>query len=108
MNQAFADRFGVKLTFDYDTEIEKKFIPSATLLDLAKSMRADSIAGIYETPVSTRLLKQFVDLAQNLSYEFAVDNFVNNFQDDEKSSVKLLLDSQRYNLEQELTGKVSE
>ena len=107
-NEAFADRFWIKLNFEYDTEIEKKFIPSSTLLDLAKSMRADSIAGVYETPVSTRLLKQFVDLAQNLSYDFAVDNFVNNFRDDERSSVKLLLDSQRHNLEMELTGKVSE
>ena len=107
-NEAFADRFFVKLNFEYDTDIEKKFIPSNTLLELAKSMRADSIAGVYETPVSTRLLKQFVDLAQNLSYDFAVDNFVNNFRDDERSSVKLLLDSQRHNLELELTGKVSE
>ena len=107
-NEAFADRFWIKLNFEYDTDIEKKFIPSNTLLELAKSMRADSIAGVYETPVSTRLLKQFVDLAQNLSYDFAVDNFVNNFRDDERSSVKLLLDSQRHNLEMELTGKVSE
>jgi len=107
-NEAFADRFWIKLNFEYDTEIEKKFIPSNTLLELAKSMRADAIAGIYETPVSTRLLKQFVDLAQNLSYDFAVDNFVNNFRQDERSSVKLLLDSQRHNLELELTGKTGE
>jgi MoxR-like ATPase len=108
MNEAFSDRFGIKLTFDYDTEIEKKFIPSPTLLEIAKSMRADTITGIYETPVSTRLLKNFVESAQNLSYDFAVDNFVNNFRDDERASVKLLLDSQRHNLEQELTGKVGE
>ena len=107
-NEAFSDRFYVKLNFEYDTNIEKKFIPSSTLLDLAKSMRDDAIAGVYETPISTRLLKQFVDLAQNLNYDFAVDNFVNNFRDDERSSVKLLLDSQRHNLELELTGKVSE
>ena len=107
-NEAFADRFWIKLNFEYDINIEKKFIPSSTLLDLAKSMRDDAIAGVYETPVSTRLLKQFVDLAQNLSYDFAVENFVNSFRDDERSSVKLLLDSQRHNLELELTGKVSE
>jgi MoxR-like ATPase len=107
-NEAFADRFWIKLNFEYDTNIEKKFIPSETLLDLAKSMRDDAIAGVYETPVSTRLLKQFVDLAQNLSYDFAVDNFVNSFRDDERASVKLLLDSKRHNLELELTGKVSD
>ena len=108
MNEAFADRFGIKLQFDYDSEIEKKFIPSKTLLELATSMRADSLTGIYETPVSTRLLKNFVQLTQELSYDFAVDNFINNFRQDERPSVRLLLDSQRYNLELELTGKVSE
>lgn len=108
MNEAFNDRYAIKLTFDYDTNIEKQFIPSNTLLELATSMRADTIAGVYETPVSTRLLKNFVDLAQNLSYDFAVTNFVNNFKEDERSSVKLLLDSQRHNLELELIGKVSE
>lgn len=107
-NEAFADRFWIKLNFEYDTEIEKKFIPSATLLEIAKSMRNDSIAGVYETPVSTRLLKQFVDLAKNLSYDFAVENFVNSFKNDERGSIKLLMDSQRHNLELELTGKVSE
>jgi hypothetical protein len=107
-NQAFADRFQLKMTFDYDTQIEKKFIPSNTLLELAKQMRADSIAGIYETPISTRLLKNFVEVSRNLGYEFAVDNFLNNFNDEERGSVKLLLDAHRFNLEQELTGKVSE
>jgi len=107
-NQAFADRFQLKMTFEYDTSIEKKFIPSNTLLDLAKQMRADSIAGIYETPISTRLLKNFVEVSRNLGYEFAVDNFLNNFTDEERGSVKLLLDAHRFNLEQELTGKVSE
>ena len=107
LNQAFIDRFNHKLVFDYDTNIEKKFIPSTTLLELAKQMRADSIAGIYETPVSTRLLKNFVRFATQLGYNYAVDNFLNNFTPEERSSVKLLLDAHRHNLELELTGKNS-
>lgn len=103
-NQAFIDRFQHKLVFDYDTDIEKKFIKSSTLLDLAKQMRADSIAGIYETPISTRLLKNFQKFAKEISYDYAVDNFLNNFSAEERGSVKLLLDAHRHNLELELTG----
>lgn len=103
LNQAFIDRFHHKLEFDYDTEIEKKFIQSETLLNLAKQMRADSIQGIYETPISTRLLKNFQKFAQELGYEYAVTNFLNNFNDEERPSVKLLLEAHRHQLEQELT-----
>ena len=81
---------------------EKKFIKSDTLLELAKQMRADSIAGIYETPISTRILKNFQKFASEMNYDYAVDNFVNNFTDEEKSSVKLLLEAHRTNLESEL------
>ena len=102
LNQAFADRFNHKLLFEYDTEIEKKFIPSSTLLSLASQMRADSIAGVYETPISTRLLKNFVKYAKDLGYEYAVDNFLANFSVDERASVKLLLEAHRHNLEAEL------
>lgn len=101
-NQAFIDRFHHKLVFDYDIEIERKFIRSSTLLDLAKQMRADSIAGIYETPISTRLLKNFQQFASEISYDYAVDNFLNNFTGEERGSVKLLLDAHRHNLEAEL------
>lgn len=105
LNQAFTDRFNIKLVFDYDTSIEKNFINSSTLLTLAEQMRADSIAGIYETPISTRLLKNFQQVAKEIGYEFAVDNFINNFTAEERGSVKLLLDAHRTNLELELTGK---
>jgi len=104
LNQAFIDRFHHKLRFEYDVEIEKKFIQSATLLNLISQMRADSIQGIYETPLSTRLLKNFQKFAQELGYEYAVDNFLNNFNDDERPSVKLLLEAHRHDLEQELTS----
>lgn len=101
-NQAFKDRFQHKLEFKYDTTIEKNFIHSETLLTLAKQMREEAIAGIYETPISTRLLKNFQKFAKEISYEYAVDNFINNFANDEKGSVKLLLEAHRHNLEAEL------
>ena len=108
LNEAFADRFGIKLVFEYDTEIEKKFIPSKSLLELANKMRADSLVGTYETPISTRLLKNFVELVKVFNYDFAVDNFLNSFNDEERSSVKLLLEAYRYNIATELGVQVEQ
>mgnify|MGYP003332763876 FL=1 len=108
LNEAWADRFAIKLRYEYDNKIEKKFITSEALLDLATSMRiaskgrevttapAEGIA--FETPISTRLLKTFELIAKELSYEFAVENFVNNFAEEERSSVRLLLESNESNL----------
>jgi hypothetical protein len=108
LNEAFADRFGIKLVFEYDTEIEKQFIKSKSLLELANKMRADSLSGTYETPISTRLLKNFVELVKLFNYDFAVDNFLNSFNDEERSSVKLLLEAYRYNVATELGVQVEQ
>jgi MoxR-like ATPase len=102
-NQAFIDRFHHKLVFNYDIDIERKFIRSETLLTLAKQMREEAIAGVYETPISTRLLKNFQKFATELNYDYAVSNFVNNFTAEERPSVKLLLEAHRHNLESELS-----
>jgi hypothetical protein len=106
MNEALLDRFGLKLRYDYDHEIEKQLIKSETLLQLANQMRAESIQGTYATPISLRLLLNFQSISQ-LNYDFAVENFVMSFNDDERSSVKLLLEAHRFQLEQELTNKVN-
>lgn len=103
LNEALLDRFKLKLRYDYDHEIEKQLIKSPTLLELANQMRAESIQGTYSTPISLRLLLAFQELTE-LNYDFAVDNFVMSFNDEERSSVKLLLEAHRYQLEQELTN----
>ena len=107
LNEALLDRFKVKVYFDYDNDIEKQLIVSPTLLELADKMRADSISGIYTTPISLRILLAFQSLSKELNYEFAVENFLMNFIPEERSSVKLLLEAHRLQLEQELTNKVS-
>jgi hypothetical protein len=101
-NEAIFDRFGVKLSFEYDSKIENKFIPSKSLIELATKMRADSLSGIYETPISTRLLQNFVRHATQLNYEFAVYNFLNNFNDEERPSVRLLMEAYGHSIAQEL------
>ena len=106
LNQAFADRFGIKKTYQYDKKIEEKIIPSKSLLDLAEKMRDESAIGMYETPISLRLLKNFVHQTKRFNYEFAVDSFLNAFTDEERPSVKLLLEAYSINIQTELNVDV--
>ena len=109
LNEAWKDRFAIKLTYNYDTKIEKQIINSGSLLELANGMRstlrvndASNPSTIFETPVSTRILKTFEKLAKGLSYEFASEVFVNNFADDEKPAVRMLLEGSEYNIKSDL------
>ena len=112
LNEAWKDRFEIKLNFGYDRAIEKKILKSESLLDLAYGMRSRSRGAdsnysgdsntIFDTPVSTRILKTFEKLATELSFDFACDVFANNFDENERPAVKLLLESNAYNLKQDL------
>jgi hypothetical protein len=103
LNEAWKDRFEIKLNFDYDRKIEEKILKSESLLELAYGMRSrsrgasnysntDSTA-IFDTPVSTRILKTFEKLATELSFDFACEVFINNFDENERPAVKMLLES---------------
>ena len=110
LNEAWKDRFEIKLNYHYDNSIEKQIIKSTSLLELANGMRStarfDEVGSnsstIFETPVSTRILKTFEKLAKGLNYEFACDVFVNNFNDDERPAVRMLLEGVEYNLKSDL------
>lgn len=112
LNEAWKDRFEIKLNFDYDRKIEEKILKSESLLDLAYGMRSRSRGGnnyaqtdnnaIFDTPVSTRILKTFEKLATELSFDFACEVFVNNFDENERPAVKMLLESNAYNLKEDL------
>jgi hypothetical protein len=112
LNEAWKDRFEIKLNFGYDRDIEKKILKSESLLDLAYGMRSRSRGAdshytgdsntIFDTPVSTRILKTFEKLATELSFDFACEVFANNFDENERPAVKLLLESNAYNLQSDL------
>ena len=102
LNEAVLDRYKIKLQFDYDYSIESKVVKLPTLLDLAKQMRNDAISGIYSTPVSLRMLKSFQELALDLNYDFAVNNFLMSFNADERPSVKLLMEAHQLQLQDEI------
>ena len=110
LNEAWKDRFEIKLRYNYDNAIEKKIVTSSALLELANGIRSTSRQNeyasdrgtIFETPVSPRLLKTFEKIARDLSYDFAVDNFINNFTDEERPAVKMLIEGASYNIKEEL------
>jgi len=112
LNEAWKDRFEIKVEFDYDRSIESKFIKSSSLLDLAYGMRSSSrgvdarvqgsTSTIFDTPISPRILKTFEKLATQLNYDFAVQNMVNAFDIEERSSVKMMLEGAEYNIKSDL------
>lgn len=93
MNQAWKDRFHHKVEFPYDKAIEKKLIPSATLLEIVEKLRTMSDKGEIDTPISTRSLVAFTNNAKLLGIDYAVASYVNGFLDDEKEAVKLVMDT---------------
>lgn len=90
LNEAFKNRFAFKLHFDYDTEIEKQLINLDVLRSIAEQLRLAHGVSL-DTPVSTNMLMDFEDVAYELGLDFAVENFVNAFNDEERPAVKEVL-----------------
>lgn len=89
INEAFLNRFPVKVEWDYNSEVEAKLVKSTELLGLAREIRKST--GI-KTPVSTNSMMEFIRIAVLLGYNFAASNFVNMFETNERASVSQILD----------------
>jgi nitric oxide reductase NorQ protein len=92
LNPAFKNRYAIKLRFDYDRGVESQLVYLPVMLDVADRLRASHKAGDLETPVSTNMLIEFEELAWDLGYDFAVENFLSAFGDDERSAVREVLE----------------
>jgi hypothetical protein len=93
---ALVDRMQPKLEFDYDIDVERKFIKSEALLQFATSIReAAKTTDQFTTPMSPRILMNFIDQAQQLNLGFAVSSLLNNFpkEDGEREAIKMRLDA---------------
>ncbi len=102
LNQAFKNRFPIKLMFDYEPEIEKKlvtFMPS--LLEIARRLRASGANGDLETPIATNLLQEYQDHALRISTDFATEVFVNAFEEHERAAVADVMEHYADRLERE-------
>lgn len=111
LSESWADRFQLKLRYEYDRNIEKQFIKSESLLDLAFGMRSQSRGvdlgqsskgTVFETPITPRILKTFELVAKELNFDLACEVFTNNFTDEERPAVKMLLEGASWNIKEDL------
>jgi nitric oxide reductase NorQ protein len=92
LNEAFKNRFAIKLSFDYDRKVEGELVTITALLDLADKLRAAHAAGDVETPVATNMLLEFEQIAWDISVDFAITNFIAAFDQDERDAVQNVID----------------
>ncbi len=93
LNQAFLNRFEIKVNWDYDTNVEDKLLKFQTTKTVALKLRA--MAGVeILTPVSTNMLMEFEKFVLNpkLGLEFAIGNFVAAFAGDEPAAVEKIME----------------
>lgn len=105
MNQAWKDRFHHKLEFPYDKAIEKKLIPSPSLLEIAEKLRLMSEKGEIDTPISTRSMVAFVNNTKQVNLDYAISSYVNGFLDDEQEAVRLVVETAKSSIATELGVK---
>lgn len=98
LNQAFRNRYAIKLSFPYNEDVEAELVASPALLGLANGIRSRHDVGDLTTPVSTNMLLEFVEFAgmDSLGFDFAVENFINAFAPEEQQVVRevVLLEQQ--------------
>lgn len=104
LNPAFRNRFTIKLPWGYDPTVEAKLISSASLRELAVSLRDRVTAGDLTTPVPTNVLMDFEKLVRVLGYEFAAENFTTNFDPTERPVVTEVLAVYRDRIMAELSA----
>lgn len=102
MNQAWKDRFHHKVEYPYDKAIERKLIPSPTLLEIVDKLRVMADKGEIDTPISTRSLVAFVNNAKLLGIDYGMASYVNGFLDDEKEAVKLVMETAKSGIASDL------
>ena len=105
LNQAFNDRFGIKLEFPYDKTIEGRIITNKALLVLADQLREQYAKEELTTPISTRSLVSFMDNLNRFGVDFAIMSFVNGFNKDERAGVRLACETHKENIQDSMGVK---
>ena len=106
LNQAFRNRFAIKINFPYLRVVEEELLASEHLLNLADSLRLRFDVGDLTTPVSTNMLLEFEEFAHNdnLGFDFALENFVGAFTTEEQAVVREVLGLEGQNIHDDLFG----
>jgi len=94
LNKAFRDRFHVQMFFDYDPVVEKTLFPNQTrLLEVAKDMREMVKTDTIQTPISTRMMKQYLENIETFGTVLAREFMAAHFTEDEQPAVSKVLEA---------------
>jgi MoxR-like ATPase len=99
LNAALRNRFEIQLEWDYDPKVERKLVSSSTLLGVAANMRKMHKEGRLSAPLSTNMLMEFEKLASLLGLDFAMQNLVTHFENEDREAVRTALQAVKSNLE---------
>lgn len=102
LSQANNDRWKIKLEFPYDKNIESKLIKSKSLLELLNKLRDQYEREEITTPISTRGAVAFIKNAKGVGFNFALTSYINGFDKDERSAVRMSFEAYKTALQQEL------
>lgn len=102
MNQAWKDRFHHVLEFPYEIAIERKLLKSNALITMANQLRTQFDNEEITTPISTRSLVSLVRNAKQFGIEYAIYSYTNKFEIHERNAVKLVCDTHKSNICQDL------
>jgi MoxR-like ATPase len=102
MNQAWKDRFHHVLEFPYEISIERKLLKSNAIITMANQLRTQFDNEEITTPISTRSLVSLVKNAKQFGIEYAIYSYTNKFEIHERNAVKLVCDTHKANMCEDL------
>lgn len=104
LNEAFFNRFALKIPWGYLREIEEQLVSVPVMLDIAEGIRDRSKEdrADFETPVSTNMLIEFEEFALDINVHFAIENFIACFKEDEQNAVREILDDHRLDIDRQV------
>jgi hypothetical protein len=91
LNAALRNRFALQVEWGYDEKVEKALVKSKSLREFAAKLRAAEASEQIYTPTPTNALVEFEDLVKALGLDFAIGNFLDRYEDDEKAQIRIIL-----------------
>jgi MoxR-like ATPase len=105
LNVALRNRFTIQIPWGYDTKVENSLVKSKSLLEMARKIRDKAEVNNVTTPIATNMLMEFERFASDLGVGFAMGNFINHFQPDERDHIKLVAENYMDPITQDYTPK---
>lgn len=102
LNAALKNRFPLQIDWGYDPAVEKKLGIKPPVQEVAKGIREKEAEDAISTPTPTNALLDFQMFAKELGIDYAIFNFLNRYEPDERQAVELLIKSKIVEIKQSL------